>query len=76
MNGREHRQVPRLALNVDEAAASLGVSRDSFERHILPEIKVIRRGRRILISVRELERWISRNERDDLPSFPARRLFP
>ena len=60
---------------MDEAAASLGVSRDSFERHILPEIKVVRPGRRILISVRELEGWLSRHKRDHLPSLPARRLF-
>jgi hypothetical protein len=29
----------------------------------LPHLKVIRIGRRILVSVRELERWIDRNER-------------
>jgi excisionase family DNA binding protein len=52
---------PRLALSPDEAAAVLGVSRDYFDEHILPELHVVRRGRRILIALAELERWLHRN---------------
>ena len=37
--------VPRVALTRAEAAASLGVSLDSFDRHIQPELRIIRRGR-------------------------------
>jgi excisionase family DNA binding protein len=48
----------RLALTPDEAAAALGVSRDTLERHVLHELRVVRRGRRVLIPVRELERWL------------------
>lgn len=52
-------QIPRLALSPDEAAAAVGVSRDFFDEHILPELRVVRRGRRRLVPIRELERWLS-----------------
>jgi excisionase family DNA binding protein len=52
---------PRLALSPDEAARVLGVSRDYFDEHILPELRIIRRGRRILIPLAELERWLDRS---------------
>jgi excisionase family DNA binding protein len=51
--------VPRLALSPDEAAASLGISRDFLDQHVMPELRVVRRGRRRLVPVRELERWLS-----------------
>jgi excisionase family DNA binding protein len=50
--------LPRLALSPDEAAASLGVSRDYFDEHVAHELRVVRRGRRKLIPLRELERWL------------------
>lgn len=53
--------VPRLALTKAEAAASLGMSIDSLERYVLPELRVVRKGRLVLISARELERWLDRN---------------
>ena len=52
---------PRLALSPDEAASVLGVSRDYFDEHILPELRIVRRGRRILIPLTELERWLDRS---------------
>jgi excisionase family DNA binding protein len=51
---------PRLALTPDEAAHALGVSRDTFDRHILGDLRVVRRGRCRIIPVRELERWLER----------------
>jgi hypothetical protein len=51
--------VPRTALTLEEAAASLGVSVDSLSRHVLPDLRVIRRGRLRLVPVAELERWAS-----------------
>ncbi len=51
----------RLALSPDEAAAVLGVSRDYLDQHILPELRIVRRGRRILIPRSELERWLDRS---------------
>jgi hypothetical protein len=51
----------RLALNVEEACAALGVSWDFWSEYIAPEVRVVRRGRRKLVAVRELERWLERN---------------
>lgn len=50
--------LPRLALSKSEAAEALGVSVDHLERYVLPEVKVVYSGRRRLIPVRELERWL------------------
>jgi excisionase family DNA binding protein len=49
-----------LALSPNEAAQALGVSRDYFDEHVKHELRVVRRGRRILISIAELERWLER----------------
>jgi excisionase family DNA binding protein len=51
---------PRLGLTLDEAAATLGVSRDTFDRHIRHELRVVRRGRCLIVPVSELERWLDR----------------
>jgi excisionase family DNA binding protein len=51
---------PRLALSPDEAAGLLGVSRDYFDEHVIAELRIVRRGRRILVSFAELERWLER----------------
>ena len=51
----------RLALTKAEAAAALGISIDSFERHVQPELRCVRRGKLRLFDVRELERWLDRN---------------
>jgi excisionase family DNA binding protein len=47
----------RVALSVDEAAAALGVSRDTFDRHVVSELRVLHIGRRVVVPVRELERY-------------------
>jgi excisionase family DNA binding protein len=52
---------PRLALSPDEAAALLGVSRDYFDEHVIDDLRVVRRGRRILVALAELERWLESN---------------
>jgi excisionase family DNA binding protein len=52
--------VPRLALSPAEAAKSLGVSRDYFDLHIRDELRAVRRGRRILIPIAELSRFLDR----------------
>ena len=38
--------------------ATRGVSDDFFRNQILPELKVVRRGRKRLIGVEELRRWV------------------
>ena len=53
--------VPRLALSIDEAAEALSVSRDFLDQHIRHELRLIRRGRKVLVSVRELERWLEQS---------------
>ena len=51
----------RLSVSKPEAAACLGISIDSFERCVQPQLRVIRRGRLRLFPVLELERWIAEN---------------
>jgi excisionase family DNA binding protein len=58
----ERARVPRVTLTKPEAAEALGVSLDHLERHILPELHVIRSGRRVLIRVGELQRWAQQSE--------------
>jgi hypothetical protein len=58
---RTREPVPRLALSPDEAAAALAVSRETFDKRILPNLRVVRLGRRIIVSVPELERWLREN---------------
>lgn len=52
-------RVPRLALSKTEAAEALGVFVDFFDEHVASELRMVRRGRRRLIPVRELERWLA-----------------
>jgi hypothetical protein len=55
--------VPRYTLTRREAAASLGISLNHFERRVQPELKVVLSGQLVLIPVAELERWVQRNAR-------------
>lgn len=55
------RSVPRIALDPAEAAEAIGVSRAFFYENVLAELRIVRRGRRRLVPVRELERWIDEN---------------
>ena len=51
---------PRLGLTLDEAAAAVGVSRDTFDRHIRDELRIVRRGRCLIVPIVEIERWLER----------------
>jgi excisionase family DNA binding protein len=55
------RDVPRFSLTRSEAATSLGVSVDFFEQHVQPELRLVRRGRLVLVPTAELERWVAQN---------------
>jgi excisionase family DNA binding protein len=59
--GRHSPSVPRLALTVTEAAEALGTSLDFFAKHVAPDLHVVRRGRKKLISITELQRWLDEN---------------
>jgi excisionase family DNA binding protein len=50
-----------LALPPEEAAAMLSMSRDSFDRYVRDELRLLRVGRKVLVPVSELERWVERN---------------
>ena len=52
---------PRLALTKAEVAESLGVSVDYIEDHVWPELRLVRRGRKSLCPIRELERWLDQS---------------
>ena len=52
---------PQLALSKPDAAAALDISINSFERHVQPELRVVRRGKLRLFPVEELERWLREN---------------
>jgi hypothetical protein len=47
------------------------MSLDSFERHVQPELRLIRRGKLRLVPVTELERWANENA-ESLFSRPRR----
>jgi excisionase family DNA binding protein len=61
------RRIPRLALSKAEAAQSLGVSVDFLEDHVIRELRIVRRGRRLLIPLDELNRWLDANSQRTLP---------
>ena len=52
--------IARVTLTIDEAASALGISRDHLERHVLGDLRVIYSGRRRLIPITELHRWVER----------------
>lgn len=51
--------IPRIALTPAEAAAALGIGETYFTEHVRPQLRLIRRGRKVLIPVAELERWVA-----------------
>jgi hypothetical protein len=53
--------IPRLSLTPPEAAAAIGVGEDFFNVYVRPELRLVRRGRKVLIPVAELERWLAEN---------------
>jgi hypothetical protein len=59
--------VPRVTLTRSEAAAAMGMSLDSFERHVQPQLRLVRRGALRLVPVRELEVWAAENAERVLP---------
>jgi hypothetical protein len=50
-----------IAVTREIAAEMLGMSVDSFERYVQPEISLIRRGKLRLVPVEELRGWCEAN---------------
>jgi hypothetical protein len=50
--------VPRLALSPMEAAKSIGVGRTLFYERVLPDLPVVRVGRRRIVEVEALQEWL------------------
>jgi hypothetical protein len=63
--------VPRYALTRREAADSIGVSIDTFERKVQPLVKVITCGQLVLIPKVEVERWVRDHARYLIDRTPA-----
>lgn len=55
--------VRRYAYTRQEAAESLGMSVDTFERKVQPHIRVVPCGQLLLVPPDEIERWIKGNAR-------------
>ena len=54
------RLVDRKTYTRQEAADALRVSLDHLERHVLPDLRLIRSGRLVLVPVVEIDRWADR----------------
>lgn len=55
------RQVPTLALSVEESCQALGVSWDFWREHVEPDLRIVRAGRRKIVAVTELQRWLDQH---------------
>jgi hypothetical protein len=65
-------RVPRLALSVAEGCEALGCGWDFFREHVAPDLRIVRRGRRKLVRVAELERWLDDHAERALPDATGR----
>src|ERR1019366_468783 len=54
-----------LLVSKARAAELLSISIDTFERFVMPEVRVVKIGRRVLFAVPDLARWV--NEHAAIP---------
>jgi hypothetical protein len=52
------RREPTLALSIEGACNALGISWDTWSEHVADHVRVVRLGRRKLVAVAELERFL------------------
>lgn len=64
--------IRRVAYTRAEAAASIGVSVDTFERFVQPHVPLLRLGRKVLVPVAALEEWVNAAAEKTIRSGPAR----
>jgi hypothetical protein len=62
------RAVPRLGLTPAEAAESIGMSPDTFDRYVRDELPWVRCGSKKVVPVAALERWLDEHARRVLES--------
>ena len=62
--------VPRLSLDIQEACAAIGVSWDTWHQHIEPNVRIVRVGKRKIVPVTEIQRWLSENAETTLERRP------
>jgi hypothetical protein len=56
--GETKASIEPLALRIYDAAKALGISIESFERHVEAKIKIVPLGTMKLVAVAELERFL------------------
>jgi hypothetical protein len=61
MSATEKPAIPKIACTPTEAAMALGVSYDYFSQYIADELRWARRGRKKLVAISELQRWLDTN---------------
>lgn len=52
-------ELPRLALSIEEACGALGISWDLWHEHVAPDMRMVRLGRRRLVPIAELQKWLA-----------------
>lgn len=60
------RPIRPIAYRLPEAAASLAMSEDHFNRHVRPHLRVVASGNLTLFPVTELEKWAEREAQLEL----------
>jgi hypothetical protein len=50
-----------LAVGPDRAAELLSISRDLFDREVLPHLRIVRVGRRVIVPIVELQKFLDRH---------------
>lgn len=69
-------ELPRLALSIDEACGALGISWDLWREHVAADVRVVRLGRRRLVPVAELQKWLAEHAELALPDDRADGVDP
>ena len=73
MAARRHEKVEpldlttRIALRIDEAAATMGLSEGAFREHILPACPKLYAGRAVVIPKRLFEHWVEQLALEEAP---------
>jgi hypothetical protein len=52
-------ELPKLALSIEEACGALGISWDLWNEHVAGEVRMVRLGRRRLVPVVEIQKWLA-----------------